>query len=109
MVESGAAPQLQCAGAALPSLIPLSTGSRARGLQWLKHVSSVVAAPGLWSTGSVVAAHGLSCSSVRGIFLDRQTVSAASAGRFFITEPPGSPGFLFLVLIFICLFGCTGS
>jgi len=35
-------------------------------------------------------------------------VSPASAGRFFITEPRGEPGFLFLVLIFICLFGCTG-
>ena len=35
-------------------------------------------------------------------------MSPALAGRFFITEPPGSPGFLFLVLIFICLFGCTG-
>ena len=32
--------------------------------------SSFVVASGLWSTGSVVAVHGLSCSSECGIFLD---------------------------------------
>ena len=32
---------------------------------------SVFVAPGLWSTGSVVVAHGLSCPSACGIFLDQ--------------------------------------
>ena len=32
---------------------------------------SVSAAPGLWSTGSVVGAHGLICSSACGVFLDQ--------------------------------------
>ena len=30
-----------------------------------------IAAPGLWSTGSVVVAYGLSCSEACGIFLDQ--------------------------------------
>ena len=33
--------------------------------------ASVVVVPGLQSTGSVVVAHGLSCSEVCGIFLDQ--------------------------------------
>ena len=33
--------------------------------------SSVVVAPGPWSTGSVVAMHGLNCSSACGIFPDQ--------------------------------------
>ena len=37
--------------------------------QWLRHVGSVAAVPGLWST--VVVAHGLSCSTAGGIFLDQ--------------------------------------
>ena len=35
--------------------------------------ASVVAAPRLESTGSVVMVHGLSCSSARGIFLDQRS------------------------------------
>ena len=31
--------------------------------------ASVAVAPGLWTTGSIVAAHGLSCSTACGIFL----------------------------------------
>ena len=34
-------------------------------------VASVVAVPRLWSTGSIVAAHGLSCSTACGILLDQ--------------------------------------
>ena len=41
-----------------------------QGLQYLWHVSSVVAVPELQSTGSVVVVHGLSCSAACGIFLD---------------------------------------
>ena len=39
-------------------------GARAAGT-W----ASVAVAPGLWTTGSIVAAHGLSCSTACGIFL----------------------------------------
>ena len=56
------------------------TGSRTYGLQklWfpgsraqkLWHVGSVVVALRLQSTGSIVVAHGLSCSRACGIFLD---------------------------------------
>ena len=47
---------------------------------------SVVAAPGFWNTGSVVVAHGLSCSMACGIFLTRdRTMSPALAGEFFTT------------------------
>jgi len=35
--------------------------------------ASVVGAPGLWSTGSIVVAHGLSCSEACGIFLDQES------------------------------------
>ena len=31
-------------------------------------LASAVVAPGLWSTGSIVVAHGLGCSMARGIF-----------------------------------------
>ena len=47
-----------------------SVGCRVLGPQWLWHMGSVAAAPGLWSTGSTVVAHGLSCSTACGIFLD---------------------------------------
>ena len=33
--------------------------------------ASVVGAPGLWSAGSIVVTHGLSCSTASGIFPDR--------------------------------------
>ena len=39
-----------------------STGSRVCWLQYLRHMGSVVVASKLQSTGSVVVAHGLSCS-----------------------------------------------
>ena len=44
---------------------------QAHRLQQLWHVGSVVVACGLQSTGSVVVAHGLSCSVACGIFLDQ--------------------------------------
>ena len=34
-------------------------------------LASVTGAPGLWSTGSVVVAHGFSCPVACGIFLDQ--------------------------------------
>ena len=41
------------------------------GAQALGVWALVVVAPGLYSTGSVVVAHGLSCSAACGIFLDQ--------------------------------------
>ena len=46
-------------------------GSRARGLQELHHVGSVVLAPRLWSTGSTVVAHRLSCPIPCRMFSDQ--------------------------------------
>ena len=43
-----------------------------RGAQALGHMASVVAAPGLESTGSVAVMHWLSCFSACGIFLDQE-------------------------------------
>ena len=56
-------------------------------LQELSHVDSVVAVPGLYITGSIVVAHGLSCFKGYGI----KPVSPELAGRFSTTEPPGKP------------------
>ena len=55
-------------GCRLPS--PQGTGSRVHGLQYWQHVGSVVADPGLWSTGSIIVVLRLSCSMACGIFLD---------------------------------------
>ena len=44
---------------------------QARGLQQLWHAGSVVVDLGLQSAGSVVVAHGLSCSAACGIFPDQ--------------------------------------
>ena len=70
--EAGATLQLRCLGFSLRWLLLLqSMGSRVHGLQQLRHVASVVAAPRLYSTGSVVVAHKLSCSVAYGIFPDQ--------------------------------------
>ena len=47
------------------------TESRMLGFQQVQHVSSVVAAPRLQTTISIVVAHRLSCSGACGIFLDQ--------------------------------------
>ena len=61
---AGATLSLRCTSFSLQWLLFLwSTGSRER--------RSVVAAPGLWSTGSVVVLLGLSRSIACGIFLDQ--------------------------------------
>ena len=49
-----------------------SRGSRARGLLGLQHMCAIVVAPGLESTGSIIVAHGLSCSEACGIFSDQR-------------------------------------
>ena len=43
-------------------------------------VASLVTEHGLWSTGSVVVAHGLSCSAASGICLDQQ-LNVSCIGR----------------------------
>ena len=55
--------------------------------------ASVAATPETWSTGSGVVVHRFGCSAECGIFPSQKngSVSPALAGRFFITEPPGTP------------------
>ena len=61
---SGGYSSLWCAGFSLQwRLLLQSTGSRPR--------ASGVVAHGLWSVGSVVVAHGLSCSAACGVFPDQ--------------------------------------
>ena len=70
--------QLQWAGATLQVRGLLTAGAslvvehrlQGRGLQSLWHLGSVVVAPGIQNTGSVVVVHRLSCSVTCGIFLD---------------------------------------
>ena len=62
------------------------------GFQLLWHISSVIAAPRLYSTGFIAVAHGPSCSLECGIFLDSiELVFPALADGSFTTEPPGQP------------------
>ena len=59
-------------GLSLQWLLPLrSTGSEAHGRQQSQPAGSAVAAPRLWSTDSVVVAHGLCCSVACPIFPDQ--------------------------------------
>ena len=73
----------------------------------LSAVASLVMEHGLWSmwaqklrlAGSVDMAHGLSCSTACGIFLDQGlNLSLALTGVFFTIEPPGKPWGCFLHL-----------
>ena len=79
-------------------LLLWSAGSRVCRLQELQCVGSVVVALRLWSTGSIVVVHGLSCSAVCGIFLGQgvEPVSPALTSGFFTTEPPGKSPYCFL-------------
>ena len=52
-------------------LLLQSTSSSAGRLQQSRHMGTVVATPRLWSTGSVVVTHRLSCSTACGIFPDQ--------------------------------------
>ena len=54
-------------------------------------VASLVAKPGLYSAGSVVMMHGLSCPAARGILVPQpgiEPMSPALAGGFLTTRPP---------------------
>ena len=55
--------------------------------------ASVVVAPRVWSTGSVVVVLGFSCPAACGIFQDQgvKTVSPVSAGDFHPLYHQGSP------------------
>ena len=67
-----------------------------RGL--LSEVASLVAEHRLYSVGSVVAVHRLSCPEARGILVPRpgiEPMSPALAGRFLTTGPPGKSCLLF--------------
>ena len=64
LLPAAASPVLRAAFSLRWLLLLQSTGSRAQGLLQLWLVASVVAVPCLWSTGSVVGVHGLSCSAV---------------------------------------------
>ena len=76
--------------------------------------ASVVVASGFQSAGSVVMAHKLNCSMACGIFLDPgiKPVSAALAGAFLSTVPPGKSCrwyFLNSILLFpFYIFLCVG-
>ena len=47
--------------------------SREFKFQWLQHMGSAAAAPGLENTGSAVEAHGLSCPVACEIFVDQES------------------------------------
>ena len=69
-----------------------------RGL--LSEVASLVAEHRLYSVGSVVAVHRLSCPEARGILAPRpgiEPMSPALAGRFLTTGPPGKSCLHFLI------------
>ena len=86
VVASGGHSSLRCAGLSPLRPLPLwSTGSR--------------------HAGSVVVAHGLSCSAACGILPDQGSnpFSPALAGRLSTTVPPGKPlglAFLFIMTIY---------
>ena len=66
----------------------------------LGYLGFSIAAPRLWSTGSLVVAHRLHCSKACGILLTHDPwikhMSSALAGGFFTTESPGKPQGAFL-------------
>ena len=94
------------------SLVEMSRGfSLVVVCRLLIAVASLIEAPRLQSIGSVVVAHGLiSCSGACGI-LPHQKVdlcsvhSHALAGRFFTTEPPEKPLYVYLFkhFSFLCI------
>ena len=64
------------------------------GPQQLWPMVSGVAAPRLWSTGSVVMMHRLRCSAARGILVSWSGIeltSPALPGKFLPSGPPGRP------------------
>ena len=88
-----------CVSFFFPSCIavaPLGCGAWAlghMGFSKLQNVGSTVVISFLWSTDSVIVAHGLSYSKACGISPDQglKLVSPVLAGRFFTTESAGKP------------------
>ena len=78
-----------------------STGSRHVGFSSCGTWASVVVAHGLWSTGSVVVEHGLSCGMWDLPGPGLKPVSPALASGFLTTVPPGKPFIIFFKDIFI--------
>ena len=75
---SGGYSSLRCTGFSLRWLLVSEHGLQSRRLQQL------------WHAGSVVVAHGLSCSAACGIFPDQGlNPCPALAGGFLTTAPPG--------------------
>ena len=64
--------QVQCVGFSVRWLLLWATSSRVCILQQLQRLGSAGAAPRLQSTGSVVATHGLSCSTACGTISDQE-------------------------------------
>ena len=94
----GTALQLRRVGFSLWWLLFWSPGFSCCG----NNVGSVVAAPGLWSTGSIVVAHGLSCSVARRIFPNQGSNECLPhwQTKFFTPEPPRKSGnLLFCVIV----------
>ena len=77
------------------------------GLQGVQ--ASVAAAPRLWSTGSVVVAHGFSCSAARGVLLDQGLNLCLLHWQvdFLLLNLQGSSTYFKDFLKY--LFGCAGS
>ena len=85
-----------------------STDSRLRGLQQLQHMSSVVAAPRIYSTGSVVAAHRPSCSATYP-FPDQGSNPGLLHWQADSTiEPPGEcPLYLDCAVVIVSIYPCN--
>ena len=98
----GAFLELRCTGFSLRWLLWLqSTGSRALGCQQLWRVGSVLVAPGLQGTGSVVVAHGLGSSVACGIFPEQGSnphLLHWQADSFPLSHPGGPIGSSWLTL-----------
>ena len=84
-------------------LLSQSTGSRVHSLQWLQRKGSVVAVPGLWSTGSIALVHKLSCSSAccsMESFRTRDGTSVPCIGRWILYPEPPEKLFFFSVCLY---------
>ena len=88
-----------CEGFSLVAASGGHSSSRCAGLSLLRPF--LLRSTGSRRAGSVVVAHGPTCSTACGIFPDQglEPVSPALAGRFSTTAPPGKP----LSLVLICL------
>ena len=82
-------------------LLVLASLSAEHGLQGMR--ATVIAAPGLWSTGSIVEVHGLSSPVARGIFPDKGSNLCLLHWQA-DSEPPGKPVLIVFDLKILCSF-----